>query len=84
MVTAGESDTAFDIAVYTTLYDRPMPGNGGMISAEMLSAGTARVLVNTTETEVMNEQARIEVHQYTPAYRNPSHNPKPSSVKLRQ
>lgn len=53
MVTAGEADTAFDVAVYTTLYERPMPGNGGMLSAEMLSAGTARVLINTTETEVI-------------------------------
>lgn len=53
MVTAGPKDTAFDIAVYTTLYDRPMPGSGGMLSAEMLSAGIARVLINTTETEVM-------------------------------
>lgn len=53
MVTAGENDTVFDIALYTTLYDRPMPGNGGMLTAEMLSAGIARVLINTTENEVI-------------------------------
>ncbi|CAM9547065.1 unnamed protein product [Ectocarpus sp. 13 AM-2016] len=50
-VTAGDVDTAFDIAVHTTLYDRPTPGNGGQLSAEMRTSGIARVLVNTTENE---------------------------------
>lgn len=54
-VTAGDMDTAFDIAVHTTLYDRPTPGNGGQLSAEMRTSGIARVLVNTTENEVRME-----------------------------
>lgn len=59
LVTAGENDTAFDIAVYTTLYDRPLPGNGGVLAAEMLSAGTARVIINTTENEVIEPQQML-------------------------
>lgn len=52
LVTAGDAGATFDISVQTTLYDRPLPGNGGLLAAEMISSGTARVLINTTENEV--------------------------------
>ncbi|CAN0009539.1 unnamed protein product, partial [Scytosiphon promiscuus] len=55
LVTAGNIDTAFDIAVHTTLYDRPIPGNGGSLSAEMLTSGTALVSFNSTEIEAEGE-----------------------------
>lgn len=54
LVTAGDVGATFDVSVHTTLYDRPLPGNGGLIAAEMRSSGTARVLINTTENEVLD------------------------------
>lgn len=52
MVTAGSDNTTFDIIVHTTLYDRPIPGNAGSLSAQMPSSGKAQVLINTTEHDV--------------------------------
>ncbi|CAM9298677.1 unnamed protein product [Hapterophycus canaliculatus] len=55
LVTAGDVDTTFDVGVHTTLYDRSTPGNGGSLSAEMITSGTARIIFDTTATETAGE-----------------------------
>lgn len=63
-------NTVFDVVVYTTLYDRPTPGNEGRLSAEMIVSGTAQVLFNTTD----------EVRQRRPAGLCQSNTCKPSEL----